>query len=93
MISTVTSTVLLLSAGALLLLHAICLVVRAKKLVSLAELLLVANAVALIAWRIYSFLIGQRSGLGPPSAIAAGVLALVYVAAVRMLDQRKVGLP
>ncbi len=91
-LNAMTSTILLFSTGALLLLHALCLVVKAKKLVSLVELALVANAVALIAWRIYSFLIGQRAGLEPPSAIAAGVLALVYVAAVRLLGQRKVGL-
>ena len=87
-----TSAVLLLSTGALLLLHALCLVIKAKKLVSMVELLLIANAVGLIACRIYSFLIGQRAGLEPPSAIAAGVLALVYVAAVRLLGQKKVGL-
>jgi len=91
-ISAWTSAILLISMGALLLLQAVCLAVRTKKPVSLIELALIANAVALVAWRVYSFLLGQRSGLEPPSAIAAGVLALVYVAAVRMLGKRKVGL-
>ena len=87
-----TCTVLLLSLGGLLLLQIIFMAVKARKLVSLFELALIANAVGLIAWRVYSFLLGQRSGLEPSSAIAAGVLALVYLAAVRMLGQRKVGL-
>jgi len=92
MISTWTSMVLLLSMAALLLLQALCLALKAGKLVSLMELALIANAVALIAWRVYSYLLGQRLGLEPQSAIAAGVLALVYIAAVRMLGKRKVGL-
>ena len=78
--------------GALLLLQALCLVFKVGKLASLTELALIANAVALVAWRVYSYLIGLRTGLEPPSAIAAGVLALVYVAVVRMLGKRKVGL-
>ena len=87
-----TCTVLLLSLGGLLLLQIIFMAVKARRLVSLVELLMIANAVGLIAWRVYSFLLGQRSGLEPASAIAAGVVALVYLATVRMLAQRKVGL-
>lgn len=89
---TWASTALLLSLGGLLLLQIISMAVKARRLVFLSELLLMASAVGLIAWRVYSFLLGQRSGLEPSSAIAAGVVALVYLATVRMLAQRKVGL-
>jgi len=92
MISVWAITALLISMGVLLLLQALCLALRLKRPVALMELALVANAVALVAWRVYSYLIGLRTGLEPPSAIAAGLLALVYVAAMRMLGERKVGL-
>ncbi|RLC45735.1 MAG: hypothetical protein DRH70_06935 [Candidatus Coatesbacteria bacterium] len=83
---------LLFLLGGLLLLQALLLKIKADRTASLVELAFAGDALALLVWRIYSFLLGDKTGLQPTSAIAVCVPAIVYVVAARMLRRRKVGL-
>ena len=83
---------LLLLLGGLLLLQALFLKIKAERAASLVELAFAADALVLLVWRVYSFLLGDKTGLQPAPAIAVGVPAIVYVAAARMLRRKKVGL-
>ncbi|MBN1593484.1 MAG: hypothetical protein JW941_09615 [Candidatus Coatesbacteria bacterium] len=90
--TTMAGMALFISAGFLLFVHALCLRIKVKRLVALSELAIALNGLALVAWRVYAFLIGYRLGLEPPSAMAGGAVLIVYVAAVRLISERKMGL-
>ena len=83
---------LLFVLGGLLLLQALFLKLKAERAASLVELAFAAAALVLLVWRVYSFLLGDKTGLQPAPAIAVSVPAIVFVAAARMLRRKRVGL-
>ncbi|MCD6326640.1 hypothetical protein J7M28_03675 [bacterium] len=87
-----THAPLLILLGLLLFLHALCLVFNARRAAVFLEYALIVNALGLVALRVYLSLLGDRTGLAAKSAIAAGLAAIVYIAAIRMLKSKKVGI-
>lgn len=92
MIARFGASPLLISLAVFFVLHVFFVLTKVRKLSTFMERALLVNAVAVMAWRIYCFLIGYGQGLGPDSGIVVGAVVVVYVAAIRMLRLEKMGL-